>query len=427
VAAALADQGYHVLVVEPGLDASKRLAGELIHPPGVADLADLGLLDGLPRELLVPVHGFAVVAEAGGETYLLPYGEIPGISPGGFALDHGTLTAGLLAAVERRPRVTVWRGARVTGVDLEDPDVVQVTTFGPKGEARLRAPLLVAADGSNSTIRRLAGIEHERIRLSHMVGYLVRGARLPHPGYGNVFLGGPAPALAYAVGPDTVRVMFDVPHNPSGLDALSRDPGYLTALPEPFRGAVRAAMASQPRLVSANYSVVAERVARGRLVLVGDAAGCCHPLTATGLSVCTRDAIRLRRALAETAGNVPAAARRYARLRGGPQRTRMALAEALYAAFTGQTPEMRLLRRGILRYWKRSRRGRSGSLALLSTHEERMSRLALHYARAVACTLAALIRRRGEVEGVAWPSQPRALLRLSRATLRYCREAFTTR
>ena len=36
VAAALAEFGYHILIVEPGLDHSKRLAGELIHPPGVS-------------------------------------------------------------------------------------------------------------------------------------------------------------------------------------------------------------------------------------------------------------------------------------------------------------------------------------------------------------------------------------------------------
>ena len=47
VAAALDDLGLRTLVVEPGLDDSKRLAGELIHPPGTTDLAELNeILDG---------------------------------------------------------------------------------------------------------------------------------------------------------------------------------------------------------------------------------------------------------------------------------------------------------------------------------------------------------------------------------------------
>ena len=43
VAAALGEGGYEVLVVEPGLDRTKRLAGELVHPPGVTDLGTLRL------------------------------------------------------------------------------------------------------------------------------------------------------------------------------------------------------------------------------------------------------------------------------------------------------------------------------------------------------------------------------------------------
>src|SRR5262249_53374685 len=145
----------------------------------------------------------------------------------------------------------------------------------------------------------------------------------------------------------------------------------------------------------ANYSVVPETVARGRVVLVGDAAGCCHPLTATGLTVSTRDAIRLRDALRESRGDIPAAIRRYARLREGPQRTRVALADALYEAFGGRTPEMRLLRQGILRFWERSRRGRTASLALLSMHDGRMSALALRYAHVLAYAMTELVRQRG--------------------------------
>jgi squalene monooxygenase len=295
-----------------------------------------------------------------------------------------------------------------------------VTVATGEGERQVRAGLVVAADGSTSLLRRLAGIAHARLRLSHMTGYVLEGARLPHPEYGNVFLGGPAPMLAYPIGPSAVRLMFDVPDNPFGLEAPKVDPGYLDALPRPFRDDVRRAIESEPRLVSANYSVVPESVVRGRLVLVGDAAGCCHPLTATGLSVSTRDAMRLIRALRETRGDVMRAGRRYAELRGGPQLTRMALGEALYQAFCARTPEMRLLRQGILRFWARSRRGRSASMALLSTHEGRMSVMAVQYARVVGYALTFLIRRRGGAP------RRRALLGLGLTTLRYARDVIRT-
>jgi squalene monooxygenase len=229
--------------------------------------------------------------------------------------------------------------------------------------------------------------------------------------------------LAYAIGPGAVRVMFDVPVNQHGVEALRRDPAYLDALPATFRARVRAALDTQPALVGMNYSIIPDAVTAGRLALVGDAAGCCHPLTATGLSVCTRDALRLRDALRATGGDVPRALAAYARARGGPQRTRVALAEALYRAFAGQSDEMRLLRDGILRYWKRSRRGRAASMALLSTHEGRMSVMAVQYARVVAYALAGLVYLWRKDRSRSPFARLRAVFRLSRATMRIFAQA----
>src|SRR5262245_61824064 len=213
VAAALGETGYEVVVVEPGLDRRKRLAGELIHPPGVSDLARLGLGAGLPSRA-VPVLGFAVVPDAAAEAYLLRYGEIPGVATHGFTIDHGDLTAALRDALGRLPHVTVWSGSRVTGVDLHHPDYATVTVTRDGCDTHLRVRLGVAADGASSPTRASAGIHHDRKRISHMVGYLLHDARPPHPGFASVFLGGPGPALAYAIGGDTVRLMFDVPANP---------------------------------------------------------------------------------------------------------------------------------------------------------------------------------------------------------------------
>jgi squalene monooxygenase len=421
VAAALREFGYRILLVEPGLDGAKRLAGELIHPPGVADLDELGLLAPLERAGAATVRGFAVSPDAQSEPYLLPYGEIPGLRRMGFAMDHGVLTATLRETAAGLPHVTAWRDARVRDLHAGD-DEATVTIARAEGPVRVRARLVVAADGATSSVRRLAGIPHARSRLSHMLGVHVAGP-LPSPGFGNVFLGGPAPVLAYAVGDDTVRVMFDVRDNPAGVAAVRRDPAYLAALPVDFRARVSAALQAQPGLVCANYSVVPAAVTSSCVALVGDAAGCCHPLTATGLSVCTRDAVRLRAALRVTGGDIPRALRRYARLRGGPQRTRVALAEALYRAFAEPSDEMRLLRDGILRFWKRSRRGRAASMALLSTHEGRMSRMAVQYAHVVGYALTGLVylRRDGRPSPLA---RMRAVLRLSRATLVLLAQAY---
>lgn len=426
VAAALGELGYAVLLVEPGLDSAKRLAGELIHPPGVSDLAELGLLAPLETTGVMPVLGFAVLPDAGSAPYLLPYGQIPGVRAGGFAIDHAALRPVLLAAAERLPHVTTWRDARVTALDQDaargERGRVIVTIAGRGAERRVSTRLVVGADGAASPVRRLAGIRHTRVHISRMLSVQVAGSP-PCPGWGNVFLGGPAPALAYAIGPDTVRVMFDVPDNEHGIEAVRRDPAWVAALPEPFRRRVREALGARGALVAANVTGVPETVTRGRVVLVGDAAGCCHPLTATGLSVCTRDAIRLRDALRASPHDLPLALGRYAARRRRPEKTRRALADALYTVFLARTPETRLMRQGLLRCWAASPRSRATSMALLSTRETRTSIMALEYARVVRHTLQGLLLRRGPARDE-WRSRAaraRAALTLSLATLRHAR------
>jgi squalene monooxygenase len=414
VAAALDGLRLRTLVIEPGLDASKRLAGELIHPPGTTDLAELGLLNALNGIRAALVHGFAVVAD--GHAHLLPYARVAGLRATGLAMEHGAMAMRLRDAVARLPHVTVRAGARVVAVDLSAADVVTVTVAARDEHVQVTARLLVGADGAASTIRRLAGIRAQRRRISSMLGFVLPADPLPHPGFGTIFLGGPAPALAYQISSDTARVMFDVPGDLDGHDVLARSRAHLAALPSPLREAVREAMKDQRGLVCASYSVVPEAVVRGRVALVGDAAGCCHPLTATGLSVCTRDAIRLRDALAAES-DVAAALRRYADGRAGPQRTRLALAEALYTVFVARTPEMRVLRAALLRYWKRSARGRAASMALLSTQEGRMSIMAREYARVVRHALLGLLRRGSELRPLT--ARTRVAVALSLATLRY--------
>src|SRR5262249_39120670 len=119
------------------------------------------------------------------------------------------------------------------------------------------------------------------------------------------------------------------------------------------------------------HATATDRSALGRVVLVGDAAGSCHPLTATGMTMCIADALLLQKALRERSDHVPGALELYQRRRRWPQATRLALAEALREAFCGTSPELRVVRNGILAYWRRSAAGRAATLALLSTADGR--------------------------------------------------------
>jgi 2-polyprenyl-6-methoxyphenol hydroxylase-like FAD-dependent oxidoreductase len=428
VAASLGEFGYRVAIVEPGMDASRRLAGELIHPAGVKALDQLGLLAAFRGAEASPIDGFSVSfggsADAGG--IRLPYDLLRGNRHPAFAMEHSLIRERLIAAVARFPWVTVLAPARVTSVDLGTHDHASVTVSSPEGEAQLRCRLLVAADGGSSVVSRLAGFVQTRRRISTLLGFVVKDLQLPDAGYGHAFLGGSGPVLAYQIARGTTRIMFDVPESSDGATMLDACRAGLRALPECIRDEVATAVEAQRPMASDSYSVAIREITRGRLLLVGDAAGCCHPLTATGLTVCARDALLLRDALRDAHGDIPLALALHTRRRRGPQRTRLALAHALYEVFCGQTPEMRLLRDGMHAYWRHSNKGRSVSIALLSTGERRLRVMLRELAQVILYGLGVRVAEAWKQGKLSPVSQSRVLVGLSRVLLRHASEVMRT-
>jgi len=222
-----------------------------------------------------------------------------------------------------------------------------------------------------------------------------------------------------------VRIMFDIPHSPVGPGRVEACRESLHAIPEPLRSEV-AKRLEQPGIVaSVSYTAAVREITRGRLVLVGDAAGCCHPLTATGLTVCARDAVRLRDALRDTDGDIDRALPRYAHGRRSPQRTRLVLARALYEVFCAQAPESRLMRDGLLEYWSGSCGGRAKSMALLSMEEDGLRSMLTEVAQVMRHGLGSRISE-GWRRGRFFPTEPHVLWRLSRLLLRHASETLRT-
>ena len=163
-AMALQQLGYDALVVEPGLNDDRRLAGELLHPPGVEGLAELGVLESLMRQPAVTVNGFCVADGRYPERIKLPYDIVPAHRAPGLSLEHGLIRQRLTQAIQGLPLVKVVENARITNVDQSEASHVQ---------------LLVAADGAPSPIRRFAGIGAHSRRIATIFAYRVPAAALP--------------------------------------------------------------------------------------------------------------------------------------------------------------------------------------------------------------------------------------------------------
>src|ERR1700722_11813142 len=105
MATALADGRRKILVLEARAGRNPRFNGELIHPHGVDVLDERGFLGPLHAAGGAGSRGFAFVQSGSKPVTLLPYEEIPGSRPFGFAIDHHDLVDTMRAKMLERPGV----------------------------------------------------------------------------------------------------------------------------------------------------------------------------------------------------------------------------------------------------------------------------------------------------------------------------------
>jgi squalene monooxygenase len=366
-AAALSRLGLDIMLLEPGMHADRRVGGELLHPLGVAGLAELDLLNPLSAEGAVAIDGFHIWDAAGGDV-TLNYDDACGRPA--LALDHALLRRVLLDSARSRPGVSL-RPGRVVAVENRSQGV-RVRAATDEGETEIDCRLLIGADGAQSRVRALAGIAARRHRISSLCAITVPDSTLPEKRYGQLFIGGSSATLAYRFGAGRGRVMFDHAGIPRARDDLACL--VPTALPATLAAAIeRAVREERPRYMN-TFLVIVAKPRRGRVLLIGDAAGTCHPLTASGMSACIADALSLGNALGRSALDMDAALDRHVATRNQAQLSRLALASAMHEVMANRAPEFAHIRAGMVRYWQ-SEAGRGRAVALLSMIESRPRRL----------------------------------------------------
>jgi 2-polyprenyl-6-methoxyphenol hydroxylase-like FAD-dependent oxidoreductase len=376
-AAAVERRGLRVTVLESLQGPIEALRGELLHAPGVRALEQLDMLDALREAGAIEVRGFAAVAQPGADAVLLPYS-----SGYGLGLEHQLLVLALRRALLRNPLVRLVTGARVEAPLFEDGRVCGVRRGDGVEE---RAGVVIAADGRHSRMRQALGIDTDVALLSYTLGVPLASDVLPHRGHGHVFLGAPGPILAYPYGAGRVRMNVDVPLSaPHGRDALAEyvSAEYAPFVPEPLRASMLEALAARSFTACANHAISTESCAVPGAALVGDAGGCSHPLTATGMTSTLHDATTLADAL-DTYGPCDQALLTYQRRRYKFVRAREVFAHALYEVFRGADEGALALRQGVFRYWD-DERSRRASMAILAGDDSSVVNFATEYARVVA-------------------------------------------
>lgn len=408
LAAADPEHRRRILVIDRYREVHPRFSGEFIHPRGAQILDDLGFYPSLVAAGAIDVDGFVVFEHADSERVDLPYASVPDERPRGLSVHHKGLVRTMRAVLRERNEVELeegwsleelkWDGERVCGLVIQDRK---------RNMVELTCDLVVGADGKSSAVRKLAKIaDHGRETVGFTVGLEVRNATLPHPTAAHVFLGAWGPVLAYPIhrepdGAVITRLTFDLPRELPAKGSKIKDyllRTYLPFLPSPLAEEAASAITNHPGPLemAPTVNVPAPRAISPGIVLVGDAGGCSHPITASGMTMGLRDAETLGLE-AHKRARVPspepwidfAALRRYRAEHDRYVPTRQALADAIYEAFRGEREGSRAIRRALFQYWSSGERARSRSMALLSCSERRPSVFLTEYLKTARWALEA--------------------------------------
>ena len=159
---ALRRRGVPVVLVEALLAPEIDCRAASCHPPTIAMLAELDLLEaGLEQGLVSPV--FHYMDRPTGQRiarFDIREMQTPPEHPYVLQWEQYKISATILERLEADPDCQVMMGARLTDI-IQDADKVRAVLETAEGVVEIEGDYLVGCDGGRSTVRRLAEIEFE--------------------------------------------------------------------------------------------------------------------------------------------------------------------------------------------------------------------------------------------------------------------------
>jgi 2-polyprenyl-6-methoxyphenol hydroxylase-like FAD-dependent oxidoreductase len=303
-ARALAGGGLRVLVLDRQRTPAPTAKGEILQPESVRILDGWGALDALRGTGARPVDRLAIRDPHGQPLLSIDYGVLPGPYRQILCAEYADLRDVLAATMP--PTVDVQRGVRVTGV-LRDGGGrvcgVQAVGHGAgAGGTEIRAPLVVAADGMSSPLRRHAGIGVDRREYPHrLLAFDVEDVDVAaelaaYRSTRGLCLVYPLPQARCRL---YVQVTPDEFRSEGTRDLAGWCERLLADVPalRPLADAVRAGL--HRRQLFAVYRLRAHRLSAPGLALVGESAHAVHPMAAQGVNSSLADAQALAGSLAD--------------------------------------------------------------------------------------------------------------------------------
>ncbi len=348
LACALAEAGLTIAVVEIG-DPDGALAAGFDGRASAVALSSRRLLEGVGLWEKME-HECAPILEirvSEGESRLFlhyDHREV-GDEPLGHMLENRFIRRGILERMRELEQIRLLAPARLTELDRQ-PGMVEAALADGR---RIRAPLVVAADGRFSAVREEAGIRVTR--WSYRQSGIVCTVAHDHP-HENIAHERFLPSGPFAILP--------LPENRSSIVWTEREDlaaammklsdadftKELTARFGDFLGGVEVVGPRWSYPLSLQYAQTS--VAR-RLALVGDASHAMHPIAGQGLNMGWRDVAALAEVLADARRlgldlGAPDVLERYERWRRFDNTLMLAMTDALNRLFSNDIAPLRLAR-----------------------------------------------------------------------------------
>lgn len=310
-ALAFARDGLQVALVEAReptrwSHASADLRVYAFAPDNAALLDDLGVWPGVRDARVQPYRAMRVWDAAGGGEIAFD-ADVFGQRELGWIVEHALL-------VDR-----LWAALPAAGVQLLCPEQVLAleqseadATLHFNSGRRLRARLVVAADGADSQLRRLAGIDaavHDYGQ-SGVVAFV--DSERPHQAtcWQRFLPGGPLAFLPFAGADHAGReghrssIVWTLPEAEANRLLRADAASFRNELRAAFAGTLGALTHVSKRAAFPLRRQLAQAYVAGRVAIIGDAAHVVHPLAGQGVNLGLRDVAALRALLrAATARN----------------------------------------------------------------------------------------------------------------------------
>ncbi|MEL7345402.1 MAG: FAD-dependent oxidoreductase [Pseudomonadota bacterium] len=318
-AAGLAQAGLDVVVVDPKpASGTDDLRSTAYLTPGRMFLQDLGLWDEVAAGA-APLQALRVVDTKGTPPRISADRTFEaadmGLDAFGWNLPNTPVRTAMLGALEASPRVTMLLGTGVADMTLRESGAIVRLGDG----TRIKARLVVGADGRDSPVRQLAGIEAKTVRYGQKAIAAVLAHARPHDAISTeVYASGGAFTLVPLPDRDaehrSALVWMEDGANAQALAAMDDD-GFGVAATQRSAGVLGPLTLRSRRQIWPIVTRTANQLTAQRVALVAEAAHVLPPIGAQGLNTSLGDIRALIDAAKAEAPGSPAMLARYAEAR----------------------------------------------------------------------------------------------------------------